>query len=326
MNLTASIAPYIKEIGRGKEGARNLTRAQAADLLGLVLDRQVSDLEVGAFCLAMRIKGESTDELLGFLDAIHERLPALSLPPGPWVVLPSYNGARKLPLLTPLLAGLLAQAHPTLNVLVHGMPEDPARTTSAQVWQALGWNRNSVDFAIKNAAACAGFTAQNRVFFIETSTLLPSLAWLLNVRRTVGLRNSAHSLVKLMNPLIKTCPGALVVGSYTHPEYLESMGAVFAQTPYPAMLMRGTEGEPVADPRRSPRMEVFSPTTGSERSTQTFAAQEGALATLPQLPRSTDAAAAAAYTQAVLAGQESVPAPLALQVERLLLALPASGA
>ena len=40
------IGIYIKEIGRGKEGARSLTRLQAADLLGQVLDGAVSDLEV----------------------------------------------------------------------------------------------------------------------------------------------------------------------------------------------------------------------------------------------------------------------------------------
>ena len=52
-----AIGNYIKEIGRGKDGARALNREQAADLLGQVLDGTVTDLEVGAFCLAMRIKG-----------------------------------------------------------------------------------------------------------------------------------------------------------------------------------------------------------------------------------------------------------------------------
>ena len=51
------IGHYIKEIGRGKDGARSLTREKAADLIGQVLDSQVSDLEIGVFCLAMRIKG-----------------------------------------------------------------------------------------------------------------------------------------------------------------------------------------------------------------------------------------------------------------------------
>ncbi len=70
------IGHYIKEIGRGRDGARALKREQAADLMGQVLDGQVSDLEVGAFCLAMRIKGETAEEMAGFLDATHARLHA----------------------------------------------------------------------------------------------------------------------------------------------------------------------------------------------------------------------------------------------------------
>jgi len=103
------IGHYLKEIGRGKDGARSLTREQAADLLGQVLDAQVTDLEVGAFCLAMRIKGETPEEMAGFLDAVHLRLTALpAFDQQTTVVIPCYNGARKLPALAPLLASLKA--------------------------------------------------------------------------------------------------------------------------------------------------------------------------------------------------------------------------
>ena len=57
------IQHYLREIGRGTRGARGLARAQAADLWGMLLDGQVSDLEAGAFCVAMRFKGESAEEL-----------------------------------------------------------------------------------------------------------------------------------------------------------------------------------------------------------------------------------------------------------------------
>jgi anthranilate phosphoribosyltransferase len=40
------IGHYIKDIGRGKDGARALSREQAADLMGLILDQQVSDLSL----------------------------------------------------------------------------------------------------------------------------------------------------------------------------------------------------------------------------------------------------------------------------------------
>ena len=106
------IAHYIKEIGRGKEGARSLDEPQAHDLMTQLLDGRLSDLEVGAFALAMRIKGETVTELAGFhraTQAFCRPLAASLRPASPVVLLPSYNGARKLPNLTPLLALLLAQ-------------------------------------------------------------------------------------------------------------------------------------------------------------------------------------------------------------------------
>src|SRR5512133_1144739 len=122
------IGNYIKVIGRGKDGARALTRAQAADLFGQVLDWSVTDLEVGAFCLAMRIKGETPEEMCGFLDATSSRLNPVPAGKQPVVVLPSYNGARKLPVLTPLLALLLARRGAA--VLIHGTATEPARAAA----------------------------------------------------------------------------------------------------------------------------------------------------------------------------------------------------
>ena len=129
------IRHYLKDIARGKDGARALTRDQAADLMGQVLDGTASDVQVGAFCVAMRIKGETAQEMAGFLDAVHARLELLPASTRALIVLPSYNGARKLPVLTPLLALLLAQRG--WPVLVHGNSTEERRASSQDVLAAL---------------------------------------------------------------------------------------------------------------------------------------------------------------------------------------------
>jgi len=288
------IAHYIKDIGRGKDGARALNREQAADLMGQVLDGAVSDLELGGFCLAMRIKGETPEEMAGFLDATHARLQRVPTAASqPVVVLPSYNGARKLPLLTPLLALWLARQGAA--VLVHGTPTEDKRITADAVFAALGIA----------AATRVGAIEAGECTFVPTEVLLSGLKRLLDVRRAVGLRNPGHSLVKLMNPVDGP---ALIVGSYTHPEYAVSMAETFALTGAHALLLRGTEGEPVADARRQPRIEAFRDGLRSER----VAAQDGPLTQLPELP-AIDAAATAAYTRAVLDGDLPLPTPIARQ-------------
>ena len=302
-NPGSGIAPYIKEIGRGKEGARALSREQAADLMGRILDGEVSDLELGAFCLAMRIKGETAQEMAGFLDATHARLHRLQTPPGTTaVVLPSYNGARKLPVLTPLLALLLARQG--VPVLIHGTPTESSRVDASKVLAILGVK------ALTAIDTGANALIPGQVIFAPTGVLLPGLQRLLEVRRVVGLRNSAHSLVKLMNPVVGD---AVVVGSYTHPEYATSMADIFALMPYRALLLRGTEGEPVADPRRLPQMDGF--VHGQRQLLQE--AQAGSLAQVPDLP-SLEAQATADYIGRVLEGDLPVPTPMARQVECIL--------
>ena len=294
-----SISQYIKEIGRGPRGARPLDRVQATDLMGQVLDGAVTDLEVGAFCLAMRIKGETPAEMAGFLDAVQARMQLFPASDKPVVVLPSYNGARRLPVLTPLLALLVAQRG--LPVLIHGSASEDARVTVTHVLAALG----------RSPVPEVGRIACGDVAFAPLELISPALKRLIDVRRVIGLRNSAHSMVKLLNP----CDGpAVIVSSYTHREYAESMSAVFLLRGATALLLRGTEGEVVADARRLPQMEGFI----RGRHVLLEEGQKGTHTDLPHLVREVDAASTAAYIDDVLQERKPVPASVAQQVEHIL--------
>lgn len=302
------IAQYIKEIGRGPEGARPLDAAQARDLLGQVLDGTVTDLEIGAFTLAMRMKGETVDELMGFAQAVDER--CLAIPADrPVVVIPSYNGARKLPNLVPLLAMRLAQEGAA--VLVHGPRQDPARVTSCEVFQALGLSAADSVHSVRER------WARHEPAFVTTEVLHPALQRLLDVRRVVGVRNSGHTVAKLLQP-VQGAP-SLRVTSYTHPEFGALMSALAERSAADLMVLRGTEGEAVADPRRCPKMDTWL--GGRLQAELSCPAQEGVLAELPILPRSIDASATALYVQAVVAGEQPAPAPLERQVALLMGAL-----
>jgi anthranilate phosphoribosyltransferase len=304
-----SIAKYIREIGRGKEGARSLTHEQAYDLMSQVLDRKVTDLEIGAFALAMRIKGESIAELTGFQAATLERCLPIR-PEQRVVVLPSYNGARRLPNLTPLLALLLAQAG--VSVLIHGPEHDAGRVTTFEILRDLGM------FAARDAEELEYAWSRAKPAFISTETLCAPLAQLLEVRRTVGLRNSGHTIAKVLDPCDAS---SLRVVNYTHPEYGQMLGEFFASTGANALLMRGTEGEPVADPRRLPRLDVY--VAGQLRPDLSCSSQDGVLSDLPVLPREHDAATTALYIQCVISGEKPAPTPLLRQVETLVRALAA---
>jgi anthranilate phosphoribosyltransferase len=74
-------ALIIREIGRGATGSRDLSRGDAQQLYGAMLDGEVPDVELGAIAIALRMKTETVDEMGGFLAAANARLPTLRRPP-----------------------------------------------------------------------------------------------------------------------------------------------------------------------------------------------------------------------------------------------------
>ncbi len=305
-----SIAAYLKDVGRGAAGARALGTAAARDAMAQLLDGSAGELETGAFLMAMRMKGETLDELCGFLQAVHER--CLAVPASrPVVLIPSYNGSRKLPNLTPLLALWLAREG--LDVIVHGPLDDPARVTSAAILADLGIA------PVTRVADIEADWSRRKPAFVPTGVLCPPLQRLLDLRRRLGLRGPGHTVAKMLNP-VAGAP-ALRLVNHTHPEFGALMAAWAQRDGVDAMLLRGTEGEPVADPRRQPRIDTWL--AGEPCPAASLPAQEGVLAELPLLPRANDAASTAVYVQEVLSGMRPAPPPVARQAALVLAAVSA---
>ena len=303
----------IKEIGRGREGARDLSFADAKALYGAILDGQVPDLESGAIAIALRVKGESEIELLGFLAAIDSRLPDFSdcrmafgrgsnIRP---VVIPTYNGARKGGNLTPLIALLLRALG--VPVLLHGLVADYGRVTSAEILREFGV------FPADSSAVAMAELDQQGVAFVTTEALLPGLAAQLALRARLGLRNCAHSLVKMIDPFAGR---GVVLASATHPVYIESMRDILLQRPGRALLFRATEGEPYVNPKRCPRIEYLH----EGECVSLFELEGDSLRSLPDLPLDISVAETVRWMRAVLAKEIPLPKPLENQLACCLLA------
>jgi anthranilate phosphoribosyltransferase len=290
----------IKEIGRGAKGARSLSSEDAQALFGDMLDGRVPPLQLGAIVLAMRIKGESLDELLGFGAAIAERLTRIEAPSGPrTIVLPTYNGARRRPNLMPLLALMLAREG--IPVLIHGHFDFDTRADPFALLSALELPHAD------NAAHAAQLLAGQRIACIRLDRLSGGLDTLLSLRPQLGVRNSGHSMAKMIDPM----PGRSVrIVPVTHPEYMEKMTRYLRLAGGHSMLLRGTEGEAYANPARRPLMTGFF--GGEER--LLCAADEGGT-TLAQPEAGIDAAGNAAIIRDMLAGVLPVPEPLRAQFE-----------
>lgn len=296
----------IKEVGRGKNHARDLDRETARALYSHMLNGEVPDLEMGGILIALRIKGEGEAEMRGFYDAMQAQTIRLTPPvakPMP-IVIPSYNGARKQANLTPLLAILLHKLG--FPVVVHGVSEDPTRVLTQTIFEQLG-----IEPTLHAGQAQAKLDSHQPVF-IPVKALCPPLEKQLDMRWRMGVRNSAHTLAKLATPFAEDA--ALRLSSVSHPEYVTRVGTFFDAIGGRALLMHGTEGEVYANPQRCPQLVLIDaqgPRALLERGEEN---------TDVILPAAKDPHTTARWIEQCLAGNVPVPRAIMLQMACCLLA------
>jgi anthranilate phosphoribosyltransferase len=297
--------PYLKELARGEHGARDLTREQARTLFAAVFAGELSDLALGALLVALRVKGESLDELAGMMDALAShvrpmRLPARRAIP---VVLPTYNGSRKLPNLVPLLALMLAREG--VPVLVHGAAQEATRVGTLAILEMLGHE------PLATIGDAEQSIEERQIAAIPVDVLSPDLARLIDVRMEVGVRNSGHTLAKLLLPQGVAPGGACRLVAVTHPDFLKLLREYFLLSPANAFLMRGVEGEAVVRLHQAQPIEEMRYEGAPVSHLITDSDADYALPTR-------DAAATAQWTRDVLDGKTAAPVALSRQASLII--------
>jgi anthranilate phosphoribosyltransferase len=296
----------IKEVGRGKNHARDLDTDTARGLYAQMLKGEVPELELGGILIALRIKGEGEAEMLGFYEAMQQHTVKLMPPvakPMP-IVIPSYNGARKQANLTPLLAMLLHKLG--FPVLVHGVSHDPTRVLTETIFTLLG-----IEPTLHAGQAQAKLDGHQPVY-MPVGAFCPPLENQLAMRWRMGVRNSAHTLAKLATPFAEDA--ALRLSSVSHPEYVPRVGKFFADIGGRALLMHGTEGEVYANPQRCPQISLID-AAGARVLVERESEVQDAL-----LPSSKDPEVTARWIERCVAGVEPLPGSLKMQMSCCLVA------
>jgi anthranilate phosphoribosyltransferase len=321
--ISPTLATLIREMGGGAGGARDLGEENAYALLAAILAGEFPAAELGAVSGALQSRGASLIEMRGFMRALDAHVGRLEAPadrPRP-VILPTGSGARRQPNLTALLALLLKRYG--VPVLIHGPGRgevevandtardggtDPAasatrirRVTTLEILLELGIEPST------SLADTQGRLAQTQIVYAPAAVLAPGLVPLLHDRARPGVRSFARSLLKLIDPF--GGDGYRVV-SATPPENLPRTRAFLAATRADALLLRGAEGEPFANPRRQPQLEAFAKGSRSVCAEK----ESGILLSAPAMPAVGDAPATAAWIAQALAGGKPVPVPIIAQL------------
>jgi anthranilate phosphoribosyltransferase len=248
-DVTARRARYtgfratIKAVGTGERGRRSLTFSEAREAMSALLSGAASPAQAGAFLIAMRLKGETADELAGLAEGLRDAAPALRPPPGVPLVATAgaYDGVGEAPHLS--LAAAAAAAACGAGVVVHcGATLGPKfGVTPADVLAALG------GAAAPSPADSEAMLARAGATVVHAGEALPGWAALAELRDEIGPRGPVHSAEKLVDWF-----GARrFVVAYTHQPYRDRLlGALDLLGAHAAIAVRGLEGSDIVRPGR----------------------------------------------------------------------------
>jgi anthranilate phosphoribosyltransferase len=183
------IANAIKRIADGQ----HLQRQEMYEVFGQVMDGQASDVQKSALLIALRMKGETPDEITGAAMAMRERVTPLDVDRTTLVDTCGTGGDGRGTFNISTLAALVA-AGAGANVAKHGNRAVSSSCGSADLLSALGVN---IDL---DAARMSAVLRGAGISFLFAPKLHPAMSAVAAVRRELGLRTIFNVLGPLTNP------------------------------------------------------------------------------------------------------------------------------
>lgn len=229
------IATAIRTIARGQHGADNLSMDDAEQVLSSLMQPDANPLQLGAFLIAQRIKGETAAELAGFVRASRKMVPGFAevgkLDHA--VDLPCYAGKRRSA--PAQLAAALMLRDQGIKVFVHGVEEVAGRVTAWPLLQQAGVLRAD------NLTEASEIMKTEGLVYMDLAEICPPLMHLYSLRLQLGVRTFANTVARLLNPI--QCAGQL--NGVFHPPYVERMVQVNKLLGQPrSLIFMGAEGDP----------------------------------------------------------------------------------
>lgn len=186
-------APFVRILGKGKNGSRDLTLDEARTAMGMILRGDIHPEQLGAFLILLRVKEETPEEVAGFVRAIREFIhyPAVAEADLDWS---SYAGKRRH---SPwyVLSALLLANH-GIRVCMHGAEGHTAgRMYTSEVLEHLG-------IRTSNTLNDGRTQIQQKNFcYLPLQAISQRLKDIIELRPLLGLRSPVHTVGRMINPL-----------------------------------------------------------------------------------------------------------------------------
>jgi anthranilate phosphoribosyltransferase len=172
----------------------DLERGQARAALVEILEGHVEGVLIASFLTALTAKGETADEMTGFIDAMIEAASTFTI--GPDVIDIVGTGGDQLHTVNISTMAALTVAGCGVPVAKHGNRAASSSVGSADLLEALGVRLDAPEEVVRACVAGAG------IGFMFAPTFHHGLGYLTPIRRALGFRTIFNVLGPLANPAL----------------------------------------------------------------------------------------------------------------------------
>lgn len=193
----------------------NLTREEAKAAMDLIMDGKVTPVQIASFLTALRMKGETIDEITGFAFSMREKAEQIR-PDVPYLIDTCGTGGDKADTFNISTGAAIVAAAAGIKVAKHGNRSVSSKCGSADVLEALGIDINLPADMVSRSINETGFG------FLFAQKFHGAMKHAAAPRRELGIRTVFNILGPLANPA--GAKGQLL-GVY-RPEFTEKLAQV----------------------------------------------------------------------------------------------------
>lgn len=170
----------------------DLSESEMAGCMKEIMEGNATDAQIAAFLTALRIKGETVDEITGAVRVMREKVASIKAPEG--VLDTCGTGGDMSHTFNISTATSLVVAASGVPVAKHGNRSVSSRSGSADVLEALGVK---IDLTPEKVEICLSETGFG---FLFAPLFHPAMKYAVGPRREIGIRTIFNILGPLTNP------------------------------------------------------------------------------------------------------------------------------
>ncbi len=184
----SGLKPFLSLVADGK----TLSETQARDAFSVIMAGEATDAQIGGFLMALRMRGETIDEITGAALILREKAVRVTAPQG--AIDTCGTGGDSKGTFNVSTAAAITAAAAGVPVAKHGNKAQTSKSGSADVLAALGVNLDADTAIVEEAMVEAG------IGFLMAPRHHGAMGHVANARGQLGIRTIFNLLGPLANP------------------------------------------------------------------------------------------------------------------------------